>query len=1041
MKPPLWATALAVALCLLSGPGQVAVASAATDNLPQSSAPAPSSANTTGIPGPMRSFLRMAGISQKAPSEEVLPLLARNVFSQGYQGSGTRREPTEFLLLLARYVQQARELQALAGSQGMLRVTSCDDAKPLLDVLGYRVRQDCGHAGTFLETANAQRAFLTTDSGFPLPELERTLQGGRAFEYAYPTTQVRVMFGEKEWLDIGKKDTGKDSHDLVDVILRDPALARLYWGLSRMDEDTAALLQQSPGLPKLLEAGSMLDFYGRYINVHNGSVVVPGGTAAAPRWKEMVGESPDNPGAFILALLSKDKGWMAAYFDALSRVSQNQQAHLTQAQRLQRYYEAFHGDNRGMHAARPVFRPAPGLLLLVTRLQWEADGTPRIPGNLEMWKKILRQRFDSRLIAEWGKRASRFNSPEQLIEAMFAISRLDSENGPLQIFLLLNELDSRKFPAERLTPETQTLMAANFLSYSNQYLIFAEFPELNDTSIRSFIQTARSLDNISNHTLRGNGLGTFQANLGLWQILARQGQVPRDKFNESWQAMLKPFAKVSSSSQLFDAGRESLRQVLLASLGRPNASQDEIIDLLAGPHQSNPEDQRIHAELADRMRAVMAGQRLISLDAVLALGDGMHEVQQVKSNTDVLLGLAEELRSFEMPQPIFSKSERTQWAAGIYNNRHTDLQMRTDLTKIVRAPESAEQLAEARGQLTSFLRDTLVGLNYAYYEPPGAQILHHNPLFIRSHDFAAETVMGMEHVWQAPQLFGTGFPAGGGAHLVGSLADLPYVLCQAEQNFIAPENVQALIWEQVVPGLLTSAIVPRWWGVSRQEMHAVTLHQREGEELLTASVQDKALRQKVLLILAERMSPQRLERLQRAWAENSLPVLMPRILPADTFYLSVEFRRKFSGEKATWGAAGTELSDLVRDHPDDVRWERLSRDFGVPHPVLAQTYTRELLNLEPFPTFTGYSSRLLAESWDSNNLYWARLADEQGYSPAMLNRLAPQLTHRMVEKIFASEFEDWPALLRAARETGEEFRQGKLAPLSADAVGPVSGQP
>jgi hypothetical protein len=52
----------------------------------------------------------------------------------------------------------------------------------------------------------------------------------------------------------------------------------------------------------------------------------------------------------------------------------------------------------------------------------------------------------------------------------------------------------------------------------------------------------------------------------------------------------------------------------------------------------------------------------------------------------------------------------------------------------------------------------------------------------------------------------------------------------------------------------------------------------------------------------------------------------------------------------------------------------------------------------------------------------------------MLNVLVPVLTHRMVEKIFASDFEDWPAMLRAMRETGEEFRQGKIASLSTDGV-------
>jgi len=153
-------------------------------------------------------------------------------------------------------------------------------------------------------------------------------------------------------------------------------------------------------------------------------------------------------------------------------------------------------------------------------------------------------------------------------------------------------------------------------------------------------------------------------------------------------------------------------------------------------------------------------------------------------------------------------------------------------------------------------------------------------------------------------------------------------------------------------------------------------------------------------------------------------------MPADTFYLTAEYQRRFPQEPNSFGPAGNELATLSKRYPDEVNWERLSRDFGVPHRVLAQSYTRELLNLPPSPVFMGYSSRLLAETWDSNNLYWARLADEKGYSPVMLNRLVPELTRRMVEKIFATDFADWPALLRAARETGEEFRQGKIVALS-----------
>jgi hypothetical protein len=401
---------------------------------------------------------------------------------------------------------------------------------------------------------------------------------------------------------------------------------------------------------------------------------------------------------------------------------------------------------------------------------------------------------------------------------------------------------------------------------------------------------------------------------------------------------------------------------------------------------------------------------------------------------DSLVPLAGELREFEMPRPIFSSGERTQWATGVYNNRHTDLQMRTDLTKVIKTPGSKQQLEDARGQLCPFLRDTLVGLNYAYYEPPGAQILHINPLFVRSHDFSGDTVAGVDRIWQASQLFGEGSPAGGGAHLVGSLADLPYVLAQVEQDFIAPENVQALIWRELVPGLLINATLPRWWGVSQSELHAIALYQRSGEELLMASVGDPQLRIKVMTILSDRMDPQVSARVETALVKGRLADVDPQMTPADSFYLAAEFRRRFSGETDSLGPANQELESLSRRNPTELSWERLSQDFGVPHPILAQSYSRELLNLKPFPAFEGYSSRLLAETWDSNNLYWARLADEKGYSAVMLNALVPQLTHRMVEKIFASDFEDWPAMLRAMRETGEEFRQGKIASLSTGAA-------
>jgi hypothetical protein len=881
-----------------------------------------------------------------------------------------------------------------------------------------------------LQTADSERAFLTIDSGFPLPELEETLQGGKAFEYPYAGSPVPVLFAAGEWTMASSQNHQEASKDLVDTILTDPAVARLYWSLSKFDPETNNVLQGSIGLRKLLPHAAVLDFYGSHIYIRGGRVVVPGGPAAESAWEDVVGASPASPAAFVQRLLAGGKGWLAAYFDVLSRVSRSQQAYFTEAHRLRLFYSALRAADPSASATFGSFRPAPGLLLLVSRLQLEPSGEPLVPGNLEAWNQVLRQNSDSRKVRDWGRRHSNLTTPDQLVQAMFGLSRASTSYSPLQIYLAISAIESGRPPERRLAPATVLRLAQKFAELGDQYRIFSEFQELNDTSIVQFLETAEALDHVPN-AVRGNALGLFQANVGIWQILARQGQISNLPLNDSWQQVIKPFATIRSSPQLFNAGRASLAE-LFRFAGQAKVSQDETIELLAGPRQTTADGIRIHQEIARRIRSVLDGQRLVSLDTLLALGDALSEREQGKLLNEFVLHQAGELREFEMPQPIFTNGERTEWAAGIYNNHHTDLEMRTDLAKVLKSPApSSAQLEEARGQLTSFLRDTLVGLNYAYYEPPGAQALHNNPLLVRSHDFAGESIGGVTTDWQTPQILGEGSAAGGGAHLVGSLADLPYVLADLEEDFISPQNVQALIWKELTPALLTNAVLPRWWDVSQNELHAVALYQRVGEELLNASANDEELRTKVITILSDRVNPQRLAHVEQALRAGHASEIIPQMTPADTFYLTAELQRTYPESTGPWGAASQELRTLSGQHPDEVNWKRLSHDFGVPHPVLAQTYGSELLNVGPLPTYAGYASRFLAESWDSPNLYWARLADETGLSAVTLNHLVPQLTRSMVENIFATDLEDWPALLRALHETAAEFRDGKIASLTS----------
>src|SRR5207244_11402355 len=121
---------------------------------------------------------------------------------------------------------------------------------------------------------------------------------------------------------------------------------------------------------------------------------------------------------------------LAAYYSSLARINREQQQHLIEAHRLKLFSSAFRGSEVSSDAARPAFRLAPGLLLLLTRLRWDSDGQPLVPGNIDVWKDILSQKTDSKVVHEWAKRVARFNHPDQLLEAMFAFSCLQPDGSP-----------------------------------------------------------------------------------------------------------------------------------------------------------------------------------------------------------------------------------------------------------------------------------------------------------------------------------------------------------------------------------------------------------------------------------------------------------------------------------------------------------------------------------------------------------------------------------------------------------------------------------
>ena len=965
------------------------------------------------IPGPLHSFARMAALSPDLKTDDLLPALARNVVTNGYQATSASEglEQTEYLKLTIRYLSQARELAKLSGEDKMLRIETCDSAATgdLLRVLGYRIRGGCG-SDVVLETVNASRAFLTIDSGFPLEQLEESLRTNRPFTLDYHSSRIPVLYELDYWQPAKERSQG----EFIDYFLADPSLCRLYLALSKLDPDTSEELRKQIPAARLKIYAHVLDFFGGMFQIRDGKALAPGGARSEKAWADLAGIGPDKGAAFFEKLVSRDDGWLASYFDALARINGPVKDYLTDPERLKRFYAAIRGRVTSPGPARPVFRSNTDMLLLTTRLRIDPDGKPHLPGGLEVWKNLFANHPRGKYDAKLTRAAPAWKDGDDVLEALFGLARKLAENEPLKIFMALSDVDrSRSTPFQ---PATVERLAREYREMNAQYALFSEAPGLTDKTVLQFLDTAHSVSGIHDPALRADAAGTMQALVGLWQIFLRQGSITQSDSDSALANLLEPFAKIQNEREVFDGGMSGVRLLLKATHSLPGASpQDRVIDLLAGTSADNSSD--THQQMIEDMIRIFEAQRLVSLSTLFDLADNLDSVGRgEKLNTALAGRLASRISEVQLPRTSITGEEKSALSFGYWTERHIDFQRRINLRAIIdKSANDSQKLKDLRGQLAPFLRDTLVGLNYVHYAPPGAQVLHTNPLFVRSHDFIG--IQGSEQTWKRTEVFGSGWPANAGGRLVGSLATLPYALGEAEQNFLIPSKEQALIWGDLVPQMLLTGVIPRWWGVSPLQIHWIGTNMAYAEALIAESALNSRRRAEVEAVLDRYAPPARVKKLDAMLDRGDIRSALDNVVPAEMYLLASELA---PNDKES--ALAAILRRMAAENTEALSPQTISRTFGSPKPTLANSFQPELLNLRTFPTLMGYSSRILAESWESNLLYYAALADEIHAAPAQLNLLVPQWTQQTVERIFATNLEDWPALLRSLRTLGDEVR-------------------
>jgi hypothetical protein len=982
---------------------------------------------TVTIPGPYRSFARMAALAPDAGPADILPALARNIVTSGYQASrgSDQLEPTEYLRLIQRYLSQVKELTQLAGTAQVISVPGCESTQTndLLRILGYRMRGGCG-SEVVLETVNAARAFLTTDSGFPLSELERALQADRPFSYPYQPTRVDVFYTADYWMNAREKAQG----NFLDALVGDPALCRFYLGMSRIDPETADALRKAITPVRLRGFAAVLDFFGGNFQIRQGKALVPGGAKATSGWTDLAGVSPDKGTEFFDKLMSRDDGWLAGLYDALARIHGPVQEYLTEPARMKRFYAAVRGKITTPGPARPVFNSNADLMLLTTRLHLDANGRAHIPGGIDVWRGLFAKGSKDKYDLKLSTAAVNWREPDDVLEALFALCRKPVENEPLRMFMTFTDVDRAR--SQPLQPATVMRLAHDWNVYSSQYSLFSEVPTLSDQTIIAWMDAAAGLDKKGDPGFRQDGIAMFQGLTGLWQIFCRQKSIASGSADAALAAMTGPFAGLRTNRELFDAGRQGLNSLLTNAGATSGPLQERVMTLLAGG--SHPEAADIRIELMRQQQRYFDAQALFPPDTIFELADNLEAVAKgEKLNAQLAARLAAKANDIQLPRASMTFEEKGSQAFGFWVDKHIGDQRKLNLRAVIdKASKDPEKLRDIRGLLAPALRDTIVGYNYIRYAPPGAQILLTNPLFVRGHDFVG--AQGANHAWQATSMYGSGWPSNAGGRLIGSLSELPYALAEAEKDFLVPSQTQALIWGDLVPQMILSATIPRYWDVTPVQMHWVSATTRHAEAMIAEAAVNPAVRSQVLDAVGNAASLIRCDAVARELASGNVRAAADTLTPSELYVIGQTLAETTNPGGSTPDPGAREMAHLRATAADQVSPEAISRAWGTSKPTLTGSYRPELLNLKTFPTLMGYSSRIMAESWESNQLYWAEIADETGVPPAQLTLLVPQWTQLTVERIFASHLEDWPALLRSLRSVGDDIRSGKWKETARD---------
>jgi hypothetical protein len=197
--------------------------------------------------------------------------------------------------------------------------------------------------------------------------------------------------------------------DVAAAVLRDRRASLIAHGLAGLDPPTLAWIAGRPGLLRTLyrrHAGAFAAF-GRSLRVADGRLETAGGDRARAVWEHLVGQPTGDPEGFIEALMGREEGRLAWFYDTVAHLGDPLAARALgapgagldpsrdRAAALARVFATVDRQN-WLVEQRPFRRPWPDPALFVREMVVDPDGTLAGPSSRRFWNAAFRAHAPSR---------------------------------------------------------------------------------------------------------------------------------------------------------------------------------------------------------------------------------------------------------------------------------------------------------------------------------------------------------------------------------------------------------------------------------------------------------------------------------------------------------------------------------------------------------------------------------------------------------------------------------------------------------------------